>query len=358
VSEGQRLADILNEKYRLVRQIGSGGMATVFEAEDTRFTNKKRLVAIKVLHPHYSADESFVTRFQREAESLIDLEHPGIVRMHEYDHDGDRYFIVMEFVKGHSVKELVRDGPLPFDRTIDIGVQMAKALEYAHQRGVIHRDVKSHNILVSEEGEAKLVDFGIAVAKGAASVTEAGTVLGTVHYIAPEQARGEPAIPASDIYSLGVVLYEMATGQLPFEGESAMEIATKHVSELPRPPSALNPKLPSNLERAIMHALEKDAANRPADAGELARELLVAPDDVTAQNTRVVEHPTEMVRQARAADESPRPAPRVAERPRPARQVVVEEPTSASWPIYLLAAVAALLVLGLIPLWSAVLRGG
>src|SRR5581483_5710903 len=283
-----RLSEMLAQRYRLGRQIGSGGMATVYEGEDTHLS---RRVAIKVMHPQYVADDAFVTRFRREALAVAQLKHPGIVDVYDVDHDDARYFIVMEFVEGQSIKELVRDGPLTPERTVDIGIQVGKALESAHLAGVVHRDVKSHNILVSPEGAAKLVDFGIAVAKGSSSVTEAGTILGTVHYIAPEQAQGEPAVPASDLYSLGVVLYEMATGRLPFEGDNPIEIATKHVSEAPRPPSTINPSVPQGLDRAILHALEKKPEDRPADAGQLVRELLATPDDLLQQPTRVVRAP-------------------------------------------------------------------
>jgi len=333
-------------------------MALVFEGEDTLLG---RPIAAKVLHPQYAADESFVTRFMREAQAVARLRHPSIVEVYDVGQDGDRHFIIMEFVEGKSVKDMVRQGPISDDRIIDIGIQMAKALEHAHMAGVVHRDVKSHNILVSPEGGAKLVDFGIAAAKGASSVTEAGTVLGTVHYIAPEQARGEAAVPASDLYSLGVVLFEMATGRLPFEGETPFEIATKHVSEPPPRPSTFNPKLSPHLEAAILHALEKDPNNRQADAAALVGELLPS-DDMSEQKTSVVQHPTAAVQAARgAAAPAPLAAPppdRFVGRPRRPAAVVETRPVSETWPIIVLAALAAILVLGLIPLWSVVLRGG
>src|SRR5947208_444214 len=239
-------------------------MATVHEGEDTILG---RRVAVKLLHPQYVGDQSFVARFEREARSVANLVHPGIVNVYDVGRDGDRCYIVMEFVDGRSVKEMLASGPIGVDRTIDIGVQVAKALDYAHRAGVVHRDVKPHNIIVSPEGAAKLVDFGIATVRGEASVTESGSVLGTVHYVAPEQARGQPATPATDIYSLGCVLYEMATGRVPFEGETPLDIATKHVSSEPLPPSRVNPRVPPALERAILHAMAKDPARRPATAG-------------------------------------------------------------------------------------------
>ncbi len=347
------MGDTLGGRYRLGRQIGTGGMATVYEGEDTSLG---RRIAIKVLHAQYVSDEAFVARFEREARAVAGIKHPSIVDVYDIGQDGDRYYIIMEYVEGRSLKELVRSGPLSADQTIDVGIQVAKALDFAHQAGVIHRDVKSHNILVSPEGGTKLVDFGIAVAKGTSTVTEAGTILGTVHYIAPEQARGEPAIPASDLYSLGVVLYEMATGRLPFEGDSPIEIATKHVSEPPRRPSSINPNVPANLERAILHAMEKHPADRPADGGALVRELLLAPDDIADQPTRVVAASPRPAARPAAVSAPPLAARPPVERPRPAR-TVEEREASSTWPIVVLAALAAILVLGLIPLWSMVLRG-
>ncbi|MBM2811795.1 MAG: serine/threonine protein kinase with sensor(s) [Chloroflexi bacterium] len=328
--------DLLGGRYRLGPLIGSGGMAGVYEAEDTLLGRK---VAVKLLLPQYAADDGFVERFEYEARATAGLTHPGIVGVYDVGEDAGRHFIVMELVEGRPLKEIIRGGPLSADRTVDVGVQVAKALEYAHQRGIVHRDVKPQNILVSADGGARLVDFGIAKASGAASNTNVGTVLGTVHYIAPEQARGEPAIPATDIYSLGAVLYEVATGRLPFTGDSALEIATKHVSAAPVPPSQVNPLVPIMLERAILHALEKDPARRPASGGDLARELLTyAP--IEDEATRVV--PTVGSRLGRAPAAHGKPA-RV---------------KSNTWPLAMLALLAIGLIVGLFPLWVAVLQAG
>lgn len=340
----QGSSELLAGRYRLQRRIGSGGMATVHEGEDTVLG---RRVAVKLLHPQYVSDENFVSRFEREARSVASLAHPSIVNVYDVGRDGDRCYIVMEYVEGRSVKEMLAGGPLGVDRSIDIGVQVAKALDYAHRAGVVHRDVKPHNIIVSPEGAAKLVDFGIAIVKGAASVTESGSVLGTVHYVAPEQARGQPATPATDIYSLGCVLYEMSTGRLPFEGDTPIEIATKHVSSEPLPPSRANPRVSPALERAILHAMAKDPAHRPASAGDLARELLAFEDDA-GQTTRFVPHePTPSSTGRRA------PEPVV-----PLWQSVPYRERSDGWPLFVLALLALVLVAGLFPLWAAVFRAG
>ncbi len=318
-------------------------MATVHEGEDTVLG---RRVAVKLLHPQYVGDESFVLRFEREARSVASLTHPSIVNVYDVGRDGDDCYIVMEYVDGRTVKEMLAGGPLGVDRSIDIGVQVAKALDYAHRAGVVHRDVKPHNIIVSPEGAAKLVDFGIATAKGVASVTESGSVLGTVHYVAPEQARGQPATPATDIYSLGCVLYEMSTGRLPFEGDTPIEIATKHVSSEPIPPSRVNPGVSPALERAILHAMAKDPARRPATAGDLARELLTFEDDDAGQTTRFVPYEAPPSSTARRA-----PEPVV-----PLWQSVPHRERSDGWPLFVLALLALVLVAGLFPLWAAVFR--
>lgn len=328
-------------------------MATVHEAEDTALG---RRVAIKVLQPQFAVDRAVVSRFEREARAIAALNHPGIVQVYDVGRDGETPYIVEEFIEGTSLKDLIRSGPLPPDRIIDIGVQVAKALDYAHQAGVIHRDIKPHNILVSPRGEVKVVDFGIAMTESMKGITDTGSVFGTAHYLAPEQARGEPATPATDLYALGVVLYEMATGEPPFTGQNAVEIATKHVTAAPEPPSMRNPALLAGLEQAILHALAKDPAQRPQSGAELARELLQAGE--------LLDRPTLPLQRFST---SPRPQagpvlrPRPAVQPRPPlrpRYAAAElAPQASWWPIIALAVLAALLIVGLIPVWSAVLFG-
>jgi serine/threonine-protein kinase len=316
-------------------------MATVHEAEDTALG---RRVAIKVLQPQFAADSGFVARFDREARAIAALNHPGIVQVYDVGNEDGRPYIVEEFVDGQPLKDLIRNTPLPVDRIIDIGVQVAKALDYAHQAGVVHRDVKPQNILVSPRGAAKLVDFGIAATAGVQGMTDTGSVFGTAHYLAPEQARGEPTTPASDVYALGVVLYEMSTGRPPFDGQSAVEIANKHVSAAPEPPSISNPTIPPRLEQAILRALGKDPMRRPRTGTELARELLQADE--------LLDRPTAQVQRSQAPT-------RARTRLAVERRYAVAEPTSEGvwWPIIVLALLACVLVLGLIPVWSAVLAG-
>jgi serine/threonine-protein kinase len=321
-------------------------MATVYEADDTELN---RRVAIKVLHPQLAADSAFLARFKREKQAQGPLKHPGIVQLYDVGDDGGRPYIVEELVDGQSLKDVIRNTPLPLDRIIDIGVQMAKALDYAHQAGVIHRDVKPQNILVSPNGEAKLVDFGIAVSAGVQGATDTGAVFGTAHYLAPEQAQGEPATPATDLYSLGVVLYEMATGQPPFDGQTAIEIANKHISAAPEPPSITNPTIPPRLEAAILRTLSKDPAKRPRSAGELARELLQA-DDLLDRTTVQMQRMPAAPRTGATRAQPRQPVQR--------RYTVLERTSEGDWwPIIVLAVLASVLVLGLIPVWSAVLSG-
>ncbi len=350
------MADVLGGRYRVGRLIGAGGMATVHEAEDTALG---RRVAIKVLQPQYAADASFVSRFDREARAIAALNHPGIVQVYDVGNDGSTPYIVEEFVDGEPLKELLRTGPMPADRIIDVGVQIAKALDYAHHAGIVHRDVKPQNIMIAPRGQAKLVDFGIAATTGVAGNTDAGSVFGTAHYLAPEQVQGQSASPATDVYSLGVVLYEMATGHPPFDGQTAVEIANKHVSATPEPPSIGNPTMPPRLEQAILHALNKDPARRPQSAADLARELLQA-DEMLERPTMQVPHSPAPSPRAAPQRAAPQRAPqRVQARPSVEhRYTAVEHSGEGSWwPIVVLAVLAGVLILGLIPVWSAVLFG-
>jgi serine/threonine-protein kinase len=276
---------VLAGRYELDEIVGQGGMATVYRAHDQALG---RDVALKVLRDQYAADPEFVERFDREARGAARLAHPNVVDIYDVGSDDGMRYLVMELVEGENLKRLIRrSAPLPPALVIRLGREIAAALDYAHRRGLIHRDVKPQNVLIDAEGHAKLTDFGIVEAAGSAALTETGTVLGTAQYMAPEQARGRSVGPPSDIYSLGVVLYEMATGRLPFEGETPLAIALRHVQDEPTPPRRLNPSLPPALEAAILRAMAKDPARRYPSAAALAEELEGGPDPIRQRTTRM-----------------------------------------------------------------------
>ncbi|MCL4369382.1 MAG: protein kinase, partial [Chloroflexi bacterium] len=236
---------VLNGRYQLSALLGEGGMAVVYEAEDLLLGRK---VAVKVLREQFAADPGFLARFQREARSSAALSHPNIVAVYDVGSEAGTQYIVMELVPGRTLKEILQEeAPLGAARIIELGRQICEGLEYAHQHGIVHRDVKAHNILVTRDGWAKIADFGIAVALGAASLTQSGYVVGSAHYISPEQAKGEQSTASSDLYATGVLLYEMATGRLPFEGETSVVVALKQIQEDPVPPRRLNPRIPESL---------------------------------------------------------------------------------------------------------------
>lgn len=247
-------------------------MAVVYEAEDLLL---ERRVAVKVLREQFASDSGFLTRFQREARAVASLSHPNVVAVYDVGTEGNVQYIVMELVEGPTLKDVIRESaPLSAGRIIDIGRQICEALEYAHRHHIVHRDVKPHNILVTEDGRAKIADFGIAVALGASSLTQSGYVVGSAHYISPEQARGDPTTAYSDVYSMGIVLYEMATGQLPFEGETSVVVALKQIQEAPVPPRKLNPRIPESLQAVILRAMAKDPAGRFGSGAAMAEALV------------------------------------------------------------------------------------
>ena len=257
---------IIDGRYRVISRLGSGGMADVYLAQDQLLG---RHLAVKVLHHHFAEDQEFVERFKREASSAAALSHPNIVGIFDRGEWNGTYYIAMEYVAGRSLKAIIReDGAIDSVTAIDIVVQILRAARFAHRRGVIHRDLKPHNVILDEEGRARVTDFGIARA-GASDMTLTGSVMGTAQYLSPEQAQGFAVSSASDLYSVGVILYELLTGVVPFEGESAVAIAYKQVSAAPRPPSELNPAIPPSLDAVVMRALAKDPAQRYADADEL-----------------------------------------------------------------------------------------
>ena len=261
---------IIDGRYRVISRLGSGGMADVYLAQDQLLG---REVAVKVLHHHFAEDHEFVERFRREASSAAALSHPNIVGIFDRGEWDGTYYIAMEYVAGRSLKAIVREqGPLEPALAIDIVIQILRAARSAHRRGVIHRDLKPHNVILDEEGRARVTDFGIARA-GASDMTLTGSIMGTAQYLSPEQAQGFAVSAASDLYSVGVILYELLTGAVPFEGETAVAIAFKQVSAEPRAPSELNPSLPHSLDAVVLRALAKDPAQRYADADELIAAL-------------------------------------------------------------------------------------
>ncbi|HWF71725.1 MAG TPA: Stk1 family PASTA domain-containing Ser/Thr kinase [Solirubrobacteraceae bacterium] len=262
---------IVDGRYRVMSRLGSGGMADVFCAEDQQLGRK---VALKLLHRRFAEDPGFVERFRREAQAAAGLQHPNVVSVYDRGSHDDTYYIVMEYLPGRTLKQLIRDeAPLDPVRAIDITIQILKAARFAHRRGVIHRDLKPHNVMVEDDSDhIKVTDFGIARA-GASDMTETGSIMGTAQYLSPEQAQGHAVSASSDLYSVGVVLYEMLTGRVPFDAESAVTIALKHVSEAPVPPTQINPNVPPELEQVVLWALNKDPVHRPADDDQLITAL-------------------------------------------------------------------------------------
>lgn len=262
---------VLNNRYELGQPLGQGGMARVYLARDRFLT---RQVAVKILHPALNGDKRFLARFRREAEAAAKLTHPHIVSVYDVGSDGDLNYIIMEYVPGMDLKELLlQSGPLPPRRVVDIGAQVASALQYAHARQLIHRDIKPHNVMVTPSGLVKVADFGIATVLGDITQPDEQINLGAAQYFSPEQAQGFPVTPRTDIYSLGVVLYEAATGFLPFPGDNAVAVARGHVQDAPVPPSTLHTDVTPELERVIMRALAKNPRDRFASAEEIARAL-------------------------------------------------------------------------------------
>ncbi len=285
---------IVNQRYRVLRKLGSGGMADVYLCEDLTLA---RRVALKVLSSRFVHDAQFVERFRREAKAAAGLNHPNLVAIYDWGEIGGTYFIVMEYVEGETLKQFLRRrGRLHGSEAVEIALGLLAAVGYAHRNGVVHRDIKSQNILLDASGAVKVTDFGIARA-GDASMTEAGSVLGTAQYLAPEQARGEIVDERSDLYSVGVVLYEMLTGTVPFSGDTAVTVAMKHVNERPPEPAEVVPGMPYALNQIVLKALAKDPMLRYQSADEFARDLRAAQDggpiaaavyDPSAERTQVV----------------------------------------------------------------------
>jgi len=273
---------VLNDRYELGEEVGRGGMAIAYRARDNLLD---RTVAVKVMREQFGGDPDFVERFRREARAAANLSHENVAGVYDTGDDDGRHYIVMEFVEGENLEQrLRRSGPLDPVAAMDVALQVVAALEAAHRRGIVHRDVKPHNVLIDSEGRVKVTDFGIAKAITASSQTDTGTIMGSVHYFSPEQARGDAVGPQSDLYSLGVVLFEAVTGRRPFAGDNPVAVAHKQIYDQPPLPSDYRPDLPPELENIILKCLEKSQARRYANAAELrgylrdVRERLAAGD--------------------------------------------------------------------------------
>jgi beta-lactam-binding protein with PASTA domain/predicted Ser/Thr protein kinase len=306
---------MIDGRYRVLKRIGSGGMAEVYCAEDQQLG---RRVALKLLHRRFADDEQFVERFRREASSAAGLSHPNIVGIFDRGEWDGTYYIAMEFVEGRTLKDIVRErGAAPPEAAADITLQILRAARFAHKRGIVHRDIKPHNVLIDNEGRVRVTDFGIARA-GVSDMTETGSVMGTAQYLSPEQAQGKPVDARSDLYSTGIVLYELLTGRVPFDAESPVSVALMQVSEPPVPPMEVNPEVPPALDAVTLRAMEKDPGRRYQDADEFI-----------------------------AALESARKAPMETLPPPPVvvEEVVEEEPGRRWWPWVI--ALLALLAIGI-----------
>ncbi len=335
-------ATLISDRYQLGERLGSGGMSSVYKATDRVL---ERTVAVKILAEHLSDDDKFVARFRREALAVAKLIHPNIVQVYDTGVDNDRHYIVMEYVEGRSCAQLLQArGPLGAEASVEVGAQACAGLEYAHRQGIIHRDVKPGNLMViggpagrrgrgsghdppTGEMTVKLTDFGIARAAEQTRLTQVGSVVGTAAYLAPEQARGEEATPASDVYALGVVIYQLLTGRLPWEGSTLSELAIRRENERPLPPTSYDPTVPHTLSTAVLRSLEGDPGRRYSTARQLAIALRAGlsgqepPGADADAPTRALAGDTEATRRLSRTAPARRPAappPRRAPRPRPA----------------------------------------
>jgi eukaryotic-like serine/threonine-protein kinase len=370
-------AGTLSGRYETTAKLGTGGMSNVYKATDRIL---ERTVAVKILAEHLSDDERFVARFRREALAVAKLIHPNIVQVYDTGLDEGRHYIVMEYVEGRSGAQILqRTGPVEPEVAAEIGVQACAGLDYAHRRGIIHRDVKPGNLMVvggpvgGGEMVVKLTDFGIARAIEQTRITQVGSVVGTAAYLAPEQVRGEEATPATDVYALGVVLYQFLTGRLPYEGSSLAELAVRQQNEKPLPPDTYNSEVPETLGAAVLRALEGDPARRYASADELASGLRLGLEggDVTlpleegtaatrmlggdTAATRHMGRDTAQTEYRPAQSQTRRPQPRVASPP--PRQPAPAQPRAAApqqrgafsrFVRFVLAAVALILVAAIV----------
>jgi serine/threonine-protein kinase len=368
-------AGVISDRYELGDRLGSGGMSTVYAATDKVL---ERQVAVKILAEHLSDDDKFVARFRREALAVARLIHPNIVQVYDTGVDQHRHYIVMEYVEGRSVAQLLqRKGQLGSEVSVSIGVQACAGLEYAHRQGIIHRDVKPGNLMViggpagrptrggsaheppTDEMTVKLTDFGIARAAEQTRLTQVGSVVGTAAYLAPEQARGEETTPAADVYALGVVVYQMLTARLPWEGSTLAELATRRESEDPLPPTSYDSTVPETLSTAVLRALEGEVENRYSSAKDLSAALRAGlsgrepPEPVDSMPTRAMAAGAAATAATRAMTDSPDIATPVAPEPvyvppPRAREAVAEAPAKRSAGSRLMRGLGVLLLIGVL----------
>ncbi|HLX31260.1 MAG TPA: protein kinase [Gaiellaceae bacterium] len=308
-----RVGDVVADRYELEAVCGSGGMSSVFRAHDVQLD---RLVAVKILHDRYADEDEYVQRFLREARAVAQLSHPNIVTVIDRGEDEGRHYIVFEYVEGENLKELiVRSGRLPLRRAVELAIAIADGLAFAHAHGLVHRDVKPQNVLLNRSGDVKVTDFGIARSLDVEhGVTQTGTVLGTGEYLAPEQASGEPVSPATDEYSLGIVLWELVTGDVPFGGENFVAVALRHVHEQPPSLSDLRPGVPPRLAATIERALQKDPARRFPSMEAFADELRACLAGLDTEGATAVIPPPKNASDKLSLSRLPRKSPRFAAR--------------------------------------------
>lgn len=264
--------EVLGGRYEILELISEGGTALVYQA---RCRMLDRIVAVKILKDEYSSDLSFVQKFKTEALAAAQLSHPNIVNIYDVGQENDVYYIVMEYIEGQTLKEFIKqEAPLPIDQAVTIAIMICDGLQHAHEKGIIHRDIKPHNIIITETGMVKVADFGIAKAISKKTITYGGNIVGSVHYIAPEQAKGETVTRTSDIYSLGCVIYEMLTARMPFDAESPITVALKHIHDDPTPPRAFNSDVPKALDSIVLRAMAKNPNQRFASSQDLRNALL------------------------------------------------------------------------------------
>ncbi|ACL69752.1 Stk1 family PASTA domain-containing Ser/Thr kinase [Halothermothrix orenii] len=273
---------VFNNRYKIIKELGKGGMAIVYEAQDLLLD---RRVALKMLRPEYVHDKGFLRKFRHEAKAVARLSHPNVVNIFDIGQDNDYHYLVMENVKGRNLKEIIQErGRLSIQEALDIANQICAALSVAHENNVVHCDIKPHNILLTEDNQVKVTDFGIARAATSSTLTMTNTIMGSANYFSPEQARGGEIKTYSDIYSLGVVLYEMLTGKVPFNGDSPISVALKHIQENPKKPSLLNPEIPPEVERIVMKAMSKEPEERFKSAREMRQKITATLKNLKSNN--------------------------------------------------------------------------